>query len=94
MFYSKPVLGFWIQSIAMATLGVHYEPGRMLIGSGQGAIAHPEWAVRVPIALFAILAMYFLYKGGPEGVRPQARRSSAASSSRRCPTGTSSRTSR
>jgi 4-amino-4-deoxy-L-arabinose transferase-like glycosyltransferase len=61
-FFSKPVLTFWLQAGAMATLGVHHEPGRMLEGA-FGAIAHPEWAVRAPIALFAMACAYLLYKG-------------------------------
>jgi 4-amino-4-deoxy-L-arabinose transferase-like glycosyltransferase len=61
-FFSKPVLTFWLQACAMATLGVHHEPGRMLEGA-CGAIAHPEWAVRAPIALFAMIGAYLLYKG-------------------------------
>jgi 4-amino-4-deoxy-L-arabinose transferase-like glycosyltransferase len=61
-FYSKPILGIWMQSLAMATTGVHVEPGRMLEGVG-GALAHPEWAVRMPFALFAMLGGYLLYKG-------------------------------
>ena len=33
-FWSKPVLDMWMQAIAMATLGVHYQPDKMLIGDG------------------------------------------------------------
>ncbi|HEX7662925.1 MAG TPA: glycosyltransferase family 39 protein, partial [Polyangiaceae bacterium] len=29
-FFSKPVLDFWIQAIAMATMGTHYKPDQML----------------------------------------------------------------
>jgi 4-amino-4-deoxy-L-arabinose transferase-like glycosyltransferase len=61
-FYSKPILGIWMQSVAMATTGVHVEPDRMLEGVG-GALAHPEWAVRLPFTLFAMLGGYILYKG-------------------------------
>ncbi len=61
-FYSKPVLGIWIQAIAMATLGVDVRPDRMLSGL-HGAFAHPEWAVRLPFALFAMGGTYLLYKG-------------------------------
>ena len=61
-FWSKPVLDFWIQAIFMATLGVHYQPDQMLHGVG-GAEAHPEWVVRAPIFLLAVMAMYILYKG-------------------------------
>jgi 4-amino-4-deoxy-L-arabinose transferase-like glycosyltransferase len=62
-FWSKPVLDMWMQAIAMATLGVHYQPDKMLTGNGTGATMHPEWAVRAPVVLLAILAMYLLYKG-------------------------------
>jgi 4-amino-4-deoxy-L-arabinose transferase-like glycosyltransferase len=61
-FYSKPVLGIWAQAIAMATLGVHVAPDQMLQGAG-GQLAHPEWAVRAPFALFAMVGTYLLYKG-------------------------------
>ncbi|HZT53184.1 MAG TPA: hypothetical protein VE995_02260, partial [Gaiellaceae bacterium] len=33
-FWSKPVADMWMQAIAMATLGVHYRPDKMLIGDG------------------------------------------------------------
>jgi 4-amino-4-deoxy-L-arabinose transferase-like glycosyltransferase len=61
-FYSKPILGIWVQSIAMGTLGVHVEPGRMLL-EAPGTFAHPEWAVRAPFVLFAMGGTYLLYKG-------------------------------
>jgi 4-amino-4-deoxy-L-arabinose transferase-like glycosyltransferase len=61
-FYSKPVLGIWIQSIAMATLGVQVQPDRMLLAA-NGGLEHPEWAVRAPFALFAMAGTYLLYKG-------------------------------
>jgi 4-amino-4-deoxy-L-arabinose transferase-like glycosyltransferase len=62
-FWSKPVLDMWMQAVAMATLGVHYQPDKMLIGDGTFPIMHPEWAVRAPVVLLTILAMYLLYKG-------------------------------
>jgi 4-amino-4-deoxy-L-arabinose transferase-like glycosyltransferase len=62
-FFSKPVLDFWIQAIAMATLGTHYHPDQMLIGANGLANAHPEWVVRTPNFLLTIFAMYVLYKG-------------------------------
>jgi 4-amino-4-deoxy-L-arabinose transferase-like glycosyltransferase len=61
-FWSKPIMDFWIQAMAMATLGVHYQPDRMLVGVG-GAAAHPEWVVRAPVFLLTVLATYLLYKG-------------------------------
>ena len=41
-FWSKPVLDMWMQAIAMATLGVHYQPDKMLIGNGASASDAPR----------------------------------------------------
>jgi 4-amino-4-deoxy-L-arabinose transferase-like glycosyltransferase len=57
-FYSKPVLIFWMQAIAMVVTGVHVQPGHVLDGG-----AHPEWAVRMPNALLAVVGLYVLYWG-------------------------------
>ncbi|HEX8791710.1 MAG TPA: glycosyltransferase family 39 protein [Polyangiaceae bacterium] len=62
-FWSKPVADMWMQAIAMATLGVHYQPDKMLIGDGTKPTMHPEWAVRAPVVMLTILAVYLLYKG-------------------------------
>jgi 4-amino-4-deoxy-L-arabinose transferase-like glycosyltransferase len=62
-FWSKPVLDMWMQAISMATLGIHYEPDHMLVGNGTSPVWHPEWAVRAPVVLLTIVALYFLYKG-------------------------------
>lgn len=62
-FWSKPILNFWIQSLAMGSLGTHFQPDQMLIGSGGVASAHAEWVVRTPNVLMTIGAMYLLYKG-------------------------------
>jgi len=62
-FWSKPVLDMWMQAIAMATLGVHYQPDKMLVGDGTKPFFHPEWAVRAPVVLLTIVALYILYKG-------------------------------
>ncbi len=61
-FLSKPVLTFWMQSLAMASLGTGYAPGEMLLGAA-GHVARPEWVVRAPNVLFAIAGLYLLYKG-------------------------------
>jgi len=61
-FWSKPVLTFWIQAIPMALFGVRYEPGQMFAAVGQGLNPQPEWAVRMPIFLLTLAAMYLLYK--------------------------------
>ncbi|CAN5123925.1 hypothetical protein BH09MYX1_BH09MYX1_52570 [soil metagenome] len=62
-FWSKPILNFWIQSLAMASAGTHYMPGEMLLGAGGLPIAHPEWVVRTPNVLLTLVGMYLLYKG-------------------------------
>lgn len=61
-FWSKPVLDFWIQALAMSTFGVRYHSDRVLSAVGEGRIPWPEWAVRLPIFLLALLAVYLLYK--------------------------------
>jgi 4-amino-4-deoxy-L-arabinose transferase-like glycosyltransferase len=62
-FWSKPILNFWIQAMAMATLGTHYQPDKMLIGADGGPSAHPEWVVRAPNFLLTVIGLYLLYKG-------------------------------
>jgi 4-amino-4-deoxy-L-arabinose transferase-like glycosyltransferase len=62
-FWSKPVLDMWMQAVAMATLGVRYQPDKMLVGDGSAPLMHPEWAVRAPVVLLTIVTMYLLYKG-------------------------------
>ena len=62
-FWSKPVFDMWMQAVAMATLGVHYMPDKMLVGDGMKPHYHPEWAVRAPVVLLTIVALYLLYKG-------------------------------
>jgi 4-amino-4-deoxy-L-arabinose transferase-like glycosyltransferase len=71
-FWSKPVLDMWMQAIAMATLGIHYEPDKMLIGAGTQPIWHPEWAVRAPVVLLTILAAYLFYKGASKPIGRRA----------------------
>lgn len=61
-FFSKPVWNFWIQALSMAALGVQYGPGAML-EPGGGAVPRPEWAVRLPVVVLAVAALYLLYKG-------------------------------
>jgi 4-amino-4-deoxy-L-arabinose transferase-like glycosyltransferase len=60
-FWSKPILNFWIQGLAMGSLGTHFRPDEMLQG-WNGPTAHPEWVVRFPNFLLTIVAMYVLYK--------------------------------
>lgn len=63
-FWSKPVLDFWIQALAMAVLGVRYAPGQMLAAAAEGRTPWPEWAMRMPIFLLTLAAVYLLYKAG------------------------------
>jgi 4-amino-4-deoxy-L-arabinose transferase-like glycosyltransferase len=59
---SKPVLTFWLEAGAMAVLGVRTGPDQVLSGAG-GVIAAPEWAVRLPAFLFALVGTYILQRG-------------------------------
>jgi 4-amino-4-deoxy-L-arabinose transferase-like glycosyltransferase len=61
-FWSKPVLDFWIQALAMATFGVRYHPDQMLSAVREGRIPWPEWAVRLPVFLLVLIGVYLLYK--------------------------------
>ena len=61
-FWSKPILDFWMQALAMSALGVRYASGGMLSAFGEGREPWPEWAVRFPIFLLTLLAGYLLYK--------------------------------
>jgi len=62
-FWSKPILNFWIQSLAMASLGTHFQPDMMMTGASGAWTAHPEWVVRTPNVLMTLMAMYLLYRG-------------------------------
>ena len=58
VFWSKPVLTFWIMSIGMhiARVGLPGgDPGEMALTN------RAEWAVRVPFCLFGIAAMWAIY---------------------------------
>jgi 4-amino-4-deoxy-L-arabinose transferase-like glycosyltransferase len=59
--WTKPVLDYWLQALGMAALGVDFRPDRML-ASSPGIFARPEWAVRMPAFLLALVALYLLYK--------------------------------
>ncbi|WP_437724644.1 ArnT family glycosyltransferase [Sorangium sp. So ce861] len=61
-FWSKPVLDFWMQALAMATFGVRYRSGEMLSAVAEGRTPWPEWAVRLPIFALTLVAVYLLYK--------------------------------
>jgi 4-amino-4-deoxy-L-arabinose transferase-like glycosyltransferase len=61
-FWSKPVLDFWMQAAAMGIFGVDYRPGQMLADAAYGNTPWPEWAVRMPVFVLTIIALYVLYK--------------------------------
>jgi 4-amino-4-deoxy-L-arabinose transferase-like glycosyltransferase len=55
-FWSKPVLSFWIMSLAMQLFGLrHAAPGTMALSS------RAEWAMRLPFCMLGILGMYGIY---------------------------------
>lgn len=54
-FWSKPILIFWSEALAMGALGVEFHP--------DANPSHPEWAIRLPhflIATGALLAVHHL----------------------------------
>ena len=58
VFWSKPVLSFWLMSIGMHVAGVGLRggaPGEMAIGT------RAEWAVRVPFCLMGVLGILAVY---------------------------------
>lgn len=61
-FWSKPVLNFWTEALSMALFGAGYQPDEMLSGFSQGRTPWPEWAIRMPVFIFTIVALYFIYK--------------------------------
>jgi len=62
-FNSKPVLEFWVQAIAYASLGVNYHPDGFVGAVAHGLWPQPEWAARLPLVCFALLAQSLLYAG-------------------------------
>lgn len=52
-FWSKPILIFWSEAWWLSALGVDCAPG--------ANPAHPEWAIRLPVVLFAITAIVGVY---------------------------------
>lgn len=72
-FWSKPILNFWLQALSFAGLGVRYGSDQMIAGLVEGRVPQPEWAVRLPTFLLAVLGQYLLYVG----VRKHAGRRAA-----------------
>jgi 4-amino-4-deoxy-L-arabinose transferase-like glycosyltransferase len=57
-FWSKPVLTFWLMSLSMRLFGLgdgDGDPGEMALSTT------PEWALRLPFCLMALLALYGVY---------------------------------
>jgi 4-amino-4-deoxy-L-arabinose transferase-like glycosyltransferase len=58
VFWSKPVLSFWLMSIGMHIAGVGLPGG----APGEMALSHrAEWAVRTPFCLMGVLGIYAVY---------------------------------
>ena len=51
-----------MQALAMTVLGVRYQPGMMLSAVAEGRAPWPEWAVRFPVFLLTLLAVYLLWR--------------------------------
>jgi 4-amino-4-deoxy-L-arabinose transferase-like glycosyltransferase len=61
-FMSKPILLFWLEALSMSAFGVETGSGQVL-GVAAHMTAHPEWAARLPGALFLLVGCYLLYRG-------------------------------
>jgi 4-amino-4-deoxy-L-arabinose transferase-like glycosyltransferase len=58
VFWSKPVLSFWLMSIGMHIAGIGLPGG----DPGEMALTHKaEWAVRTPFCLMGVLGIYAVY---------------------------------
>jgi 4-amino-4-deoxy-L-arabinose transferase-like glycosyltransferase len=58
VFWSKPVLSFWLMSIGMHIMGIGSpggDPGEMALSN------RAEWAVRTPFCLMGVLGIYAVY---------------------------------
>jgi len=57
-FWSKPVLTFWLMSLSMKVFGI----GGSSLSAGTFALStRPEWALRLPFCLMALLALLGVY---------------------------------
>jgi 4-amino-4-deoxy-L-arabinose transferase-like glycosyltransferase len=62
-FNSKPILDFWIQALAFASLGVNFHPDGFVSAVSRGLWPQPEWAARLPMVFMALIAHATLYAG-------------------------------
>jgi 4-amino-4-deoxy-L-arabinose transferase-like glycosyltransferase len=64
-FFSKPVLLMWMSALAMNLVGIHDHalPAGAVPGGAtpSGASIYTEWAVRLPVALLAIVACALIF---------------------------------
>jgi 4-amino-4-deoxy-L-arabinose transferase-like glycosyltransferase len=57
-FWSKPVLTFWLMALSMKVFGI----GGAGLSAGEFALSsRPEWAMRLPFCLMALLALLGVY---------------------------------
>ncbi len=61
-FMSKPVLALWLEALSMWALDVNVAADSVLLGS-HGDVSHPEWAIRLPGALFMSAGCWLLCQG-------------------------------
>ncbi len=59
-FFSKPILIFWIEALTMGAFGQGFAAGEVLPLAG-GGLAHPEWALRLPVYLMSMGALLAVY---------------------------------
>lgn len=62
-FWSKPVLNFWTEALSMSLFGAGYKPDQMFSAVAQGRVPWPEWAIRMPVFILTVIALYLIYKG-------------------------------
>ena len=64
-FFSKPILLMWMSALAMNLVGIHghaLPAGAVPAGATPSGVSiYTEWAVRLPVALLAILACALVY---------------------------------
>jgi len=71
-FWSKPILDFWLQALSFSVFGVRFLPDQMLSAAGAGLVPRPEWAARLPIVFFSLVATYLLYRAVAGRFGPRA----------------------